>query len=404
MRRFIRIEGRRPSPSGDRGRPLPLVKDKKAPYNERMKLTIQMQLLPDADQKRTLLDTMERFNAAASFAAKVGFEAGVFSQPAIHKRCYREIRERFGLSAQMAVRAIGKAVECFRRDKSTCPVFKPRGAVTYDDRILNFKGLDKVSLWTLAGRMVLPIVYGEYQSARFDRLKGQIDLVYRGGKFYLYATVELPENPPIEVKDWLGVDLGIANIATDSMGEMHSGGEIDRNRRRRATARKQYQRKGTRAAKKRLQAMSGRQRRFQTKTNHEISKRIVAKAKTLGCGIALEDLEGIKSRVEPMVSKRFRRRFGNWSFSQLRLFVEYKAHREGVPIVTVDPRNTSRTCSVCGHCEKANRPDQATFRCKRCNYSEHADLNAARNIRAWAACKPAPKLAGITPQPESRLL
>jgi putative transposase len=72
-----------------------------------MKLTLLLQLLPTADQKHALLDTMERFNAASSFAAKVAFEAGVYSQPSIHKRCYREIREQFGLSAQMAVRAIG---------------------------------------------------------------------------------------------------------------------------------------------------------------------------------------------------------------------------------------------------------------------------------------------------------
>ncbi|MGE5755107.1 MAG: hypothetical protein ACM35G_05245 [Planctomycetaceae bacterium] len=92
-----------------------------------MKLTIQLRILPNADQKATLLSTMERFNEAASFAAKVGFEASVFSQPSIHKRCYGEIRDRFGLSAQAAVRAIGKAVEAFSRDKSKCPEFKPRG-------------------------------------------------------------------------------------------------------------------------------------------------------------------------------------------------------------------------------------------------------------------------------------
>src|SRR5690242_2052546 len=112
-----------------------------------MKLTLQLQLLPDAEQKSVLLATMERFNAAATFAAAVGFKAGVFSQPGIHKLCYAEIRSRLGLSAQMAVRAIGKAVECFRSDKARCPKFEPRGAITYDERILGFKGFDKVSLW-----------------------------------------------------------------------------------------------------------------------------------------------------------------------------------------------------------------------------------------------------------------
>ena len=80
-----------------------------------------------------------------------------------------------------------------------------------------------------------------------------------------------------------------------------------------------------------------------------------------------------------------RSRHAGWSFSQLRLFVEYKAKLAGVPVVTVDPRNTSRTCNACGHCEKANRKSQAEFCCKQCGHSENADLNAARNIRVWAS-------------------
>ena len=67
---------------------------------------------------------MRAFNAAASYAPPVGFTAHVFTQQSIHGRCYRELRDRFGLSAQMAVRAIAKAVEVFKRDKTRCPVFR----------------------------------------------------------------------------------------------------------------------------------------------------------------------------------------------------------------------------------------------------------------------------------------
>jgi putative transposase len=346
-----------------------------------MKLTLQVQLLPTADQKVELLETIERFNAAASNAAKVGFEHKVYGQASIQGLCYYEIRERFGLSAQMAVRAIAKAVECFRRDKSACPEFKPRGAICYDQRVLSFKGPTTVSLWAMKGRLLVPFVCGAYQEARIGRIKGQADLVYRKGKFYLLCTIELPEGAPIEPVDVIGVDLGIVNIAADSTGETFSGQAIQRNRRRRATARKQHQRKGSRRARRKLKRMAGRQRRFQAKVNHEISKRLVAKAKALGMAIAMEDLSGIRDRVEPTVNGRFRRQLGNWGFAQLGQFVEYKAELAGVPVIKVDARNSSRTCSVCGHCEKGNRPDQATFRCKHCGYSTDADLNAAENLR-----------------------
>lgn len=361
-----------------------------------MKLTLQMKLVPTQEQAARLLITMKQYNAAASFASRTAFDAGVFSKPSIQKLCYYELRKRFDLSAQMAIRAIAKTADAYKScGKGTCHRFKATGAMCYDERILSFKGCDVVSILTTGGRELIHFVFGKYQGERLDRIKGQVDLVYRNRRFYLYATIDMPEQSPIEVADFVGVDLGIVNLATDSTGESFSGEMVARNRRRRATARKQYQRKGTKSAKRRLKAMSGRQRRFQTAENHRISKRLVQKAKALGAGIALEDLTGIRHRIEPTAGRAFRRRFGNWSFHQLRLFVEYKARLEGVPVVTVNPLNSSRTCSNCGHCEKANRHNQATFRCKHCGLSMNADLNAALNLSAWAACSPAPKVAAL---------
>jgi IS605 OrfB family transposase len=307
----------------------------------------------------------------------------VFSQPSIHKLAYREIRSRFALSAQMAVRAIGNAVECFAGDKRTCPVFKPQGAITYDERIFSFKGVDHVSLWALPkGRIIVPLLYGEYQKRRFDRIKGQADLVYRKGKFYFYCTVEMPTGVRIEPAEFLGVDLGVTNIASDSDGKRYSGSQTKGVRYRHRQLRRKLQRKQTRAAKRRLKALSGKERRFATHTNHVFSKQIVAEAKRSGRGIALEDLKGIRERVK--ARRRQRAVLHSWAFSQLRLFIAYKAMLAGVPLVLVDPRNTSRECSRCGHIAKENRPDQSTFRCVACGYATHADVNAALVIQSRA--------------------
>ena len=365
-----------------------------------MKLTLQLQLLPDADQKPILLDTMERFNAAASFAARVGFEAKVFSQPSLHGRCYREIRERFGLSAQMAVRAIGKAVEMCARDKTTCPVFKPHGAVTYDQRILSFKGLDKVSLWAIGGRMILPLIHGAYQGERFDRMKGQVDLVQREGKFFLYATIELPDAAPIEPTDFLGVDMGLANIATDSDGATHSGKAVDDIRRKHNPQRKRLQRLGTKGARKKPRRVARKEALFRRHQNHCIAKTIVETAKRTSRGIAVEDLNGIRERVTARGGDA-RNRLSGWGFSQLYNFLTYKAQLAGVPVVQVDPRSTGQTCAECGHRERSNRKSQAEFQCQSRGHQIHADINAARNIRALAACNAATELVDRTIEPES---
>jgi putative transposase len=348
-----------------------------------MKLTIQMQLVPSADQKALLLETMKRFNEAASWAAQVGFEAKVFGQAAIHKRCYAELRERFGLSAQMAVRAIGKAVEVFRRDKSVCPVFKPHGAITYDERILGFKGLDRVSLWTMNGRQIVPLVYGQYQRERFDRMKGQCDLVYRAGRFYLLATIDMPEGAPAEVHDFLGVDLGVVNVAVDSDGTAHSGAAVERVRQRHQRRRDRLQPKKSRGAKKLLRRMAGREARFRRHENHVLSKKLVRLAKDTARGLALEELKGIRERAR-LFRKSQRARISGWSFGQLRQFVEYKARQAGVRVETVEARGTSTTCPECKHCEKANRKSQSEFVCRHCGCTAHADHVGARNIRARA--------------------
>jgi putative transposase len=374
-----------------------------------MKLTLQMQLLPTDEQKPVLLSTMERFNEAATFAARVAFDAGIRSMPAIHRRCYREIRDRFGLSAQMAVRAIGKVVEALaslrvKGEQDTCPAFKPHGGVTYDQRILGFKGLDKVSLWTLTGRMILPLIYGEYQSERFDRIKGQCDLVYRGGKFFLYATVDIPEDAPIEVTDFLGVDLGVVNLATDSEGKTHKGDNVEKVRRRYSLLRKTCQRTGTKSAKRKLAKVRKKEANFRKNESHHIANAIVAKAKTHGVGIAVEELAGI---TEDM--KRFRHeqrsRMKGWGFAQLRFFITYKAAMVGIPVVPVEAAYTSRTCSACGHCCKGNRKNRNDFACLHCGFSLPADHNGALNIRLraiqyWASVRK-PIVGVVDPGPRN---
>ena len=347
-----------------------------------MKLTLQVKLVVTNEEKTILLQTMEKFNAAASFAAAVAFEAKVFSQPSVHKRCYAEIRLKYGLSSQLAVRAIGKAVETFKRDKKVCPAFKPHSAVIYDERILSFKGADRVSIYTMTGRLLLPCIFGKYQQERRGHIKGQSDLVYRkeSGQFFLYTTIDLPDGSPIKPEDAVGVDLGVVRLAADSDGKSYTGDAVEACRQRFSTLRAGLQSCGSRSAKRHLKTASRDEARFRRDVNHCISKSIVASAKGTRRAIALEDLKGIRERTT--VRREQRARHNGWAFSQLRLFIEYKAKLAGVPVLLVDARNTSRTCPECGHCEKGNRKSQSEFVCRHCGYSANADYVGALNIRA----------------------
>ena len=353
-----------------------------------MQLTLQIKLLVDTTQKDSLLRTMVAFNAAANLAAKAGFDGKVFSQPSIHGLTYYDIRTEYKLTAQLAVRAIGKAVDCFKRDKTVCPVFKPRSAVVYDERIMRFKGLTAVSLASLDGRLTIPIVIAGYQQRQLERAlrTGQADLVYRTGKFYLLLTVELPDGPAREAVGVLGVDLGVEQIAVDSEGNFYTGEDVEKYRQKMQRLRNDLQSCGTRSAKRHLKRMAQREANYRRTKNHQISRRIVDLAKARNCAIALENLTGIRQRTR--FRSKQRARMSGWAFHQLRSFIAYKCVLAGVTMILVDPRNTSRTCNVCGHCEKGNRKSQAEFLCLSCGHKANADFNAARNIRAEGDVKP----------------
>jgi IS605 OrfB family transposase len=358
-----------------------------------MKLTLQIQLLPDSQQDKALRETVERFNTAANWLAGIAFTRQLANKFALQKLTYRELRERFGLPADMAIRCIAQVVEAFKRDKTKRPKFRKHAAVPFSmGKNIGFKGPDRVSISTLGGRVVVPFIMGSYQQERFGFAKGQCDLVLRyDGKWFLLVTVDVPDGTRLPVSDFIGVDLGAANLATDSDGGRHSGEKTEEIRSRYATQRRRVGKK-TKARKgsgkrcrplyRAMRRQRAREARFRRNENHKISKRLVALAKDTGRGIALEDLKGIRDRTR--FCKQQRARLSGWAFSQMRSFVEYKAKLAGVQVVTVDPYNTSRTCSECGYCHKANRKSQDRFKCRQCGYNTHADFNAARNIRARA--------------------
>jgi putative transposase len=241
-----------------------------------VKLTAQVKLLPTPEQRASLLSTMERFNAACDWIAGVAFASGCSSKYVLQQRHYREILDQFSLSSQMAVRAIAKVCEVYKRDRSIQPTFRPRGSIVYDERILSFKPGDCVSLKTIEERIEIPFQLGDHHRALLKGQRGQTDLVLRKGRWYLYVTVEVPDGAVIQSTDVLGVDLGIVNIATDSDGKRYTGADVETVRVRILDLRTNLQPVHTRQARRKLMRLKGKEARFRSNTNHTISKRLVA--------------------------------------------------------------------------------------------------------------------------------
>jgi len=348
-----------------------------------MKLIANIKLLPTREQEKALRETLERCNQACNWLSDKAWEAVKFQQFALHKITYAECRETFGLAAQVAIRCIAKTADAYKLDRKRQRHFRKHSAQPYDDRIFRFVGGDAVSIWTLEGRIKIPFVCGERQRALLAYRKGEVDLMFVKGKWYLACVCDVPDPEEIGIEGILGVDLGVVNIAFDSDGNSYSGADVERVRSKLAKRKSSLQRKGTKAAKRRLKKLAGKESRFRKHVNHCISKEIVARAERSHFAIAVEDLTHIRKRVK--ARKAQRNRLHSWSFAQLRQFLAYKAKLSGIPIAAIDPRNTSRTCPVCGVIDKANRRTQATFSCIHCGHTAAADFVAARNIAFFAA-------------------
>src|SRR6266852_2467081 len=195
-----------------------------------MKLTLAIKLAPSRAQHAALVATLERFNAACNAIAAVAFREHLANKIALQKIVYYAVRYRFGLSSQMTVRAIAKVVEACKRDKTSQPFFRRHGALTYDERIMSWKGPEQVSVLALDGRHLVACRFGPYQQARRDCLRGQADLILRDGAFYLFATLDVRDVPTTDVDDFLGVDLGIVNIAVDSDASVYTGEQVEQQR------------------------------------------------------------------------------------------------------------------------------------------------------------------------------
>ncbi|MBD3009459.1 MULTISPECIES: RNA-guided endonuclease TnpB family protein [unclassified Streptomyces] len=366
-----------------------------------MKQVVQVKLLPTPEQASALEMTLAACNEAATWVSSLAYEHGVTRNFGLRKLAYPQIRARWGLGAQAAQHVIKRTCDAYATLKANLkagnlgkpgskryrkaagkPItFCPEGAQPYDDRCLSWQyDTQTVSIWTTAGRLknVRFACSADALKTLQQYRKGESDLIERDGVFYLIATCEIPESAPYEPDSFIGVDLGIANIATTSTGYQAAGRGLNRYRKRQLALRAKLQKKHTKSAKRRLKERSRREARHAKNTNHIIAKTIVTEAERTSAGISLEELKGIRQRVR--LRKPQRVTLHSWAFAQLGDFIVYKAKRAGVPLVFVDPAYTSQTCAECGHVDKRNRIDQGLFICRGCGVVAHADRNASHNI------------------------
>src|SRR5438105_1169692 len=89
---------------------------------------------PSPEQAEALKGVMRAYNAACNHVSAIAWEHRVFGRVTLQRLTYREVREQFGLPAQLAIHAIRKVADAYRVSKAAPADFRPLGSITYDSR------------------------------------------------------------------------------------------------------------------------------------------------------------------------------------------------------------------------------------------------------------------------------
>ena len=383
-------------------------------------ITAKLKLQTDPAQFQALRHTQLAYRDALNYVSQYAFAHGKMSNKVgLQDGTYVQLRARFKIPAQMACsipRQVGatykalwtkvkqnaaarKAGHTRKRYKGLDqPPTYVSPTLTYQlGHDYGFKTAQRVSILTLEGRVVVPYSgYSEHMALLHSGAHiGAAKLWYDKPKkrFYLLVSldVEVADPTPESHTGVAGVDVGVRYLAVTATtrGEhaFHSGKRIVPKANHYARLRKRLQKKGTRAATRRAVVISGRERRLKQDANHVVSKRIVIRhPHTL---IGLEDLKDIRERTRrkkgKQASKKQRKAnaaYSTWAFAELHSMIAYKALLHASMAIKVDAHYTSKACPMCGHTCDANRPHKGLlFVCQNCQYTLHADLVGARNVR-----------------------
>ena len=328
---------------------------------------------------------------------------GIFSKKTLHKETYSDVKATYLQFPTGLIQTIrDKSIEAYKSykarikkgKKASLPRFK-NPVIRFDCRTFTlFKSENSfeyfVTISTPEGRVRLPIVCGDFQ---LNALNGLNDNTYkfctaellfskRLGCYILNITYQYQVDEAV-TSNVCGIDLGLKNTAVLAVpGQVlfFKGARHNQKRAHYASLRRKL---GKKKLLKKIKLVGAKEQRYMKDINHKISRVIVDTAEKHNAAIQMENLTDIRERVK--FTKKMNKQLHNWNFRQLQTFVEYKANASGIPVVYIEPRNTSRKCNICGYTAKSNRPRQNYFHCAECGYTANADYNAARNISVYLA-------------------
>jgi len=213
------------------------------------------------------------------------------------------------------------------------------------------------------------------------------------GDWWLCLPVERALERSVAPREAVGIDLGLASVATTSDGETLEAARFYRDAEQRLA---HAQRRGHKRQAKRLHRRVANRRRDAL---HKFSRRIVDQYENIVVG----DVSAPK-----LARTRLAKSVLDSGWGMLRQMLRYKGEHAGRSVEVVSERNTSRVCSQCGALSGPQGLRQLAVRvwtCCSCGEPHDRDVNAARNIlaRAKVLASVSGNESSDSPVPPSRL-
>ena len=337
-----------------------------------MKRTLKIKINPP---KTEFLELMLVCNSIFNRYTKWSRKAKTYSKSKAHTELYAFLRNKFPQINSALIQTVrDTALEAVKATKFKRKIKKRKySSLRYDRRTLTLRG-QQITLTGLNKRHKEILSIPDYYKTIFNSWVCKSGtLSYIDGQFYINLIFET--DSPKEVKgEVVGIDRGLYNLATLSDGTNMSGSPIRNVQRRYLYNRKKLQAKGTPSAKRLLKKISGKEKRFNRDVNHVITKKLSRLPYSV---FVLEDLSSIRTQRR---GKKMNKWIASWPFFQFEAFLTYKTEALGKKVEYVNAHYTSRKCSRCGNRSRHNRY-KSHFECSVCGYTNHADVNAAINIR-----------------------
>jgi putative transposase len=353
---------------------------------------ITQKFTPNLVQRQMMVTFCEMTN----FCIKIGLENNCHTMKRLSSLSYKHLKN-YNIQSYYKLNAISQAagrLAQMKRDirkgrKVDLPFVKRPHLVS----CYGFKINGMLLSFPIKNREFANVLLNDYVVSQLSE-DGAVPRSFTITPTTLSITVEkkvekfIPENV-------IGIDRNLRNITISTIDKpiMYRTEKILSIKRNSMFMKASFKRKDRRVKNLFFRKIRGRQTRRVNQYLHKISKDIVERAKKTKSLIVFEDLKGIRRlyRKGNGQGKKYRQILNSWSFYEIQWQIEYKASLEGIPVIFIDPRCTSRLCPICGDRIQEDRQNKRKMLCTNCGKSMDRDVIASMNIarKGWSRfCHP----------------